>query len=300
MKFRNLYLIEVFHAVMKTGSMTGAARLLNMSQPSVSKYIQTLEALVDTELFVRDGRGISPTPAAVMMYEDVHALFEQANNVYRLMDSVSRTSRRRIRIGVPAVLGSRFIADVFTILNKSDRDFDLYVVVKDSEILKSSINAGRLDLAIVSDHISGSGIKIGTSPMVCIMPKNHPLNARAHVEPKDFLEHDYVAFESDIPMQSNIDRALREFSVKVYPRAVATTTPTLVELVGVGVGISVVHPFALINAHGEIEVRKFSPEISWDYRVITSSTLRNSLIVTKFVDAIKAAASTWLQRVRPS
>jgi DNA-binding transcriptional LysR family regulator len=297
MKFRNLYLIEVFHAVMRTGSMTGAARLLNLSQPSVSKYMQILEASVGAELFVRDGRGISPTATAALMYEDVHAIFDQANSIYRLMESVSRTSRRTIRIGVPPLLGSRFIADVIGHVGRDHEDFDLNVVVKDSEILKNWVNSGRLDLAIVHDLISGGGVNIAKAPMICIMPAGHPLKDNDHVGPEDLLSHDYVGFENDSPMQSRVDRLLREVGVKLYPRAVVTTTPTLVELVGVGIGISVVHPFALIDAHSPVCWTKFLPEISWDYRVITSATLRNSFLVTEFVRAIEAVATTWLQRL---
>ncbi|WP_069881622.1 LysR family transcriptional regulator [Bosea sp. BIWAKO-01] len=297
MKFRNLYLIEVFHAVMKTGSMTGAGRLLNLSQPSVSKYIQILEASIGTELFVREGRGISPTPTAMIMYEDVHALFDQANNIYRIMESVSRTSRRTVRIGVPPLLGSRFIADVLAHVEREQRDFDLNIVVKDSVILRSWVNSGRLDLAIVHDLISGAGVNIATAPMICIMPVAHPLNSRSHVGALDLLNYDCVGFESDSPMQSRVDHVLSECGVKIYARAIVTTTPTLVELVGVGVGISVVHPFALIDAHSPIVWKPFQPEIPWDYRVISSPTLRNSLLVTEFLEAIRAVASTWLQRL---
>ncbi|MBB4291430.1 DNA-binding transcriptional LysR family regulator [Rhizobium leguminosarum] len=297
MKFRNLYLIEVFHAVMKTGSMTGAARLLNLSQPSVSKYIQILESSIGAELFVRDGRGISPTATAIIMYEDVHALFDQANSIYRIMESVSRTSRRTIRIGMPPLLGSRFVADVLAHVGRDHQDFDINVVVKDSEILKNWVNSGRLDLAIVHDLISGGGVNIAKAAMICIMPAGHSLCDRDCVEPGDLLNHDYVGFESDSPMQSRVDRLLREVGVKIYPRAVVTTTPTLVELVGVGIGISVVHPFALIDAHTPVAWTRFSPDIFWDYRVISSSTLRNSYLVTEFLQAIESVASMWLRRL---
>jgi DNA-binding transcriptional LysR family regulator len=284
---------------MQTGSITGAARLLNLSQPSVTKHIQTLEALIASELFVRDGRGIVATPTAMTMYEDVHALFDQANNIYRIMESVSRTSKRRIRVGMPPVLGSRFIADVFSRLDGEHEDFVLNVVEKDSAILKIWITSGRLDLAVVTEHVSGSGLSIGNSPMVCIMPVGHPLAHRPHVTPADLMEHDYVAYESDSPVQTRIDQALRETSLKIYPKVVASTTPTLVELVGVGAGISVVHPFALINAHSPVETRPFAPIIPWSYRLISSSTLRNSLLVSEFMDKITQAAADWLERLAP-
>lgn len=295
MNFMKWYQIEVFQAVMKTGSMTAAARLLNLSQPSVSKHIQALEATIGAKLFAREGRGIIPTPAAISVFEEVHVLFDQANSIDRLLESFSRNAKSRLKIGLPPVLNSRFVSDVLEHMNADKTELAIYIAVKDSAILKNWITSGRLDVAIIGDHIYGSGINIAKSPMVCIMPAGHPLSSRTQVEPQDLAEHDYVAFESDSPLQSDIDGLLRDSGIKLYPKAIVTTTPTLVELVGRGMGISVVHPFALIGASTKLEIRPFSPPIFWDYKIIFSSTMNNAARIAEFVDAAKATAATYLQ-----
>ncbi|CAN7694132.1 LysR family transcriptional regulator [Mesorhizobium sp. LjRoot246] len=295
MNFMKWYQIEVFQAVMKTGSMTAAARLLNLSQPSISKHIQALEATIGAKLFVREGRGIIPTPTATSMFEEVHVLFDQASSVDRLLESFSRNARRRLRIGLPAVLRSRFISEVLAHMKTEHKDLALYIAVKDSAILKNWITSGRLDVAIVGEQIYGPGINIAKSPMFCIMPVGHPLTSKTHVEPSDLAVYDYVAFESDSPLQSAIDGVVRDSGMKLYPKAIVTTTPTLVELVGHGMGISVVHPFAMIDSSTKVEVRSFIPEIFWDYKIIVSSTIGNSARIDDFVEAAKATAAACLE-----
>lgn len=295
MNFMKWYQIEVFQAVMKTGSMTAAGRLLNLSQPSITKHIQALEATIGAKLFVREGRGIIATPLATSMFEEVHVLFDQANSIDRLLESFSRNAKRRLRIGIPPLLSSRFISEVLARMKTNDRDPAVYIAVKDSAILKNWITSGRLDVAIIGDYIYGTGINIAKSPMVCIMPPGHPLTARTHVEPTDLNAHDYVAFDSDSPLQSAIEDVVRDSGIKLYPKAIVTTTPTLVELVGHGMGISVVHPFATIDSSADVEVRPFMPEIFWDYKIIVSATIGNSVRVDDFVDSAKATAVAFLQ-----
>lgn len=295
MNFMKWYQVEVFQAVMKTGSMTAAARLLNLSQPSISKHIQALEATIGAKLFVRDGRGVSPTPTATSMFEDVHVLFDQANSIDRLLESFSRNAKRRLRIGIPPLLSCRFISEVLAKMKTEPKDLALYVAVKDSAILKNWITSGRLDVAIVGEQIYGPGIHIARSPMHCIMPVGHPLTSKSQVEPTDLVLHNYVAFESDSPLQSTIDAVVRDSGLKLYPKAIVTTTPTLVELVGRGVGISVVHPFAMIDSGSEVEMRPFVPKVFWDYKIIVSSTIGSSVRIDDFVESTKTVATALLE-----
>lgn len=295
MSFMKWYQIEVFQAVMKTGSMTAAARLLNLSQPSITKHVQALEATIGAKLFEREGRGIVPTPTATSMFEEVHVLFDQANNIDRLLESISINAKLRLRVGIPPLLSSRFIGEAVAHMKSESKDNAIYIAVKDSAILKNWITSGRLDAAIIGEHIYGSGINIAKSPMVCIMPVGHQLTCKTHVEPADLVEHDYIAFDSDSPLQSAIDGVVRDNGIKLYPKAIVTTTPTLAELVGHGMGISIVHPFAVIDSRTKVEVRPFLPVIYWEYKLIVSPTLRNSVRVDHFVDAVKATASAWLE-----
>ena len=62
--------LEAFLAVMSTGSITGAARLLDRSQSQVTRLIQDLETTLGFALFERNGPRIAPTDKGIAFHED--------------------------------------------------------------------------------------------------------------------------------------------------------------------------------------------------------------------------------------
>jgi DNA-binding transcriptional LysR family regulator len=77
--------LEAFLAVMRTGSLSGAARALNLAQPTVRRHIEALEAQWGAVLFTRTATGLAPTDAA----RDALALAEE-------MDASARALARRV------------------------------------------------------------------------------------------------------------------------------------------------------------------------------------------------------------
>ena len=60
-----------FAAVVETGSLSGAARKLGLTQPTLGRHVEALEAQLGTRLFERSLQGLNPTEAALRLYEPV-------------------------------------------------------------------------------------------------------------------------------------------------------------------------------------------------------------------------------------
>jgi DNA-binding transcriptional LysR family regulator len=67
-----------FAAVLREGSLSGAARALGMTQPSIARHIDALEQAIDGKLFVRSQRGLSPTDHALSLRPHADALVAAA------------------------------------------------------------------------------------------------------------------------------------------------------------------------------------------------------------------------------
>src|SRR3546814_5490968 len=98
--------MEVFHAIMVTGSITGAARLLNVTQPAVSTVLKHCESQLKMKLFVRVAGRLQPTAEA-------EAVFPQAASIFGRLDAVSRLTQDL----VGGRLGTLSIAAAFPIAN---------------------------------------------------------------------------------------------------------------------------------------------------------------------------------------
>ncbi|HZG32268.1 MAG TPA: LysR family transcriptional regulator, partial [Sphingopyxis sp.] len=97
--------IEIFHAVYVTGSVSAAARLLNISQPSVTKILRYAESSLGLSLFERTKGRLVPT-------EDAHELFVEVEEVQKRVEQLRRASRnlrfgqgRTLRVSVLPSLG---------------------------------------------------------------------------------------------------------------------------------------------------------------------------------------------------
>lgn len=92
----NLRHIEIFHAVYVNGSVSGAARALNVSQPSVSKMLRHAESLLGFPLFQR-------TAGRLVATEDAHALFTEVSEIQDRVYAL-REAGRNLRRGAGAML----------------------------------------------------------------------------------------------------------------------------------------------------------------------------------------------------
>ena len=80
--------IEVFNAVMLTGSVSAAARMINVTQPAVSRTLQHAELQLGFALFQRVRGRLKPTVEAQTLYPLIERLFTQLDEVQRLSASL--------------------------------------------------------------------------------------------------------------------------------------------------------------------------------------------------------------------
>lgn len=103
----NLHHLKLFRAVAAEGTLTGAARRLNLSQSALSTQIKSLEASLGHDLFERRGRGLILTEAGRIALDHADAIFRTADDLAAVMKEQGRT-RRALRVGALATLSRNF------------------------------------------------------------------------------------------------------------------------------------------------------------------------------------------------
>lgn len=187
--------IEIFYHVYRAGTISGAARHLNVSQPSVSKVLKHTEDQLGIALFRRERGRLVPTNKA-------HELFVEARDVYdrlsRFSESLQNISKRRgghIRLGVlPSLslsLGPEWIATML----KADPALTFELTTLHSSEIAPALGDKRVDLCLGFEERPGEEIaaqKIGEGAMVLIssapLPGDPPdIDWRAAIEGADFI-----------------------------------------------------------------------------------------------------------------
>lgn len=103
----NLHHLRLFRAVALDGTLTGAARLLNLSQSALSTQLRTLEATLGHDLFERRGRGLHLTEAGRIALDHAEAIFRTADDLTATLRETG-AARRALRLGALATLSRNF------------------------------------------------------------------------------------------------------------------------------------------------------------------------------------------------
>lgn len=96
---------RAFLAVLETGSLSGAARALNVAQPTVRARIEALEQALGTVLFTRSVRGLVPTDQARALAESARSMARASDAFVRLASAPANETAGAVRVGVSEFVG---------------------------------------------------------------------------------------------------------------------------------------------------------------------------------------------------
>ncbi|MEL6451294.1 MAG: LysR family transcriptional regulator [Pseudomonadota bacterium] len=144
----NLHHLRLFRAVARDGTLTGAARLLNISQSAVSIQIKALEASLGHDLFERRGRNLVLSEAGRIALDHADEIFRAAETLTATLNQAG-TKRRVLRIGALATLSRNFqIAFVEPLLGREDVEVILRSGTQ--EALLRGLEALSLDIVLTN------------------------------------------------------------------------------------------------------------------------------------------------------
>jgi DNA-binding transcriptional LysR family regulator len=239
-EFRHL---RYFLAVVETLHFSKAAERLGMAQPPLSQQIKRLEQLIGHRLFDRTTRGVKLTLAGQLLAERARTTID------KVQDDLAQV--RRLGSGEAGTLTVGFSGSVmFTALPiaiESYRQLYPKVELRLREMVTSAqipaLLDGTLDLAFLRDGDGAEGIKMTTllrEHYVAVLPQSHPLARRHSLHVADLRNEPFILFARRMgPLAFDRTMACCEAS-GFRPNIVqeAPQWPTLVRLVGAGLGVS--------------------------------------------------------------
>lgn len=283
----NLRHIEIFHAVYVNGTVSGAARALNISQPSVSKTLRHAESLLGFELFQRTNGRLVPT-------EDAHALF---SDVAEIQDRVRilREAGRNLRAGagmtlrisaLPSLALATLPAAVSRFLKeRPDVRFDLQTVHHDD--LLGKLYERETDIAIANKVPRGVPLGqswLGEGELVVLYREEDLPDAPPRLELAQLAGRPFITVATSGPLGRIFTDELERLSVEMNVVASARTFYIAAALVRGGVGLTVVDSFTAeaCMAPG-LQMRPLKPSLAFDVHAIHLLDRPPSALATKFL-----------------
>jgi len=110
----NLY--RSFLAVLEEGSLSGAARALALTQPTIARHIEALEAAVGFQLFIRSQRGLAATTGALELKPYVESLAATSAAMVRAASGQGRVVKGTVRVSASEIVGAEILPAILSSL----------------------------------------------------------------------------------------------------------------------------------------------------------------------------------------
>jgi DNA-binding transcriptional LysR family regulator len=240
--------IEVFRAVMRMGTVSGASAVLNAAQPGVSRAIRRLEDVVGFALFRRMRGRLVPTAEARALVEHADRLYLQLEGVNDAVERIAEGESRPFRVGASPSMARRLVPAGLVRLREFYPRLPLHLDVMPISQMVDFLLFGRGECLVTMfpvDHPGVTTARIGRGRLVCLLPPTHALSRRTDLRAREVPRERFVTFETDTP-HGRLVSALFGGAPPAASIGVRFAD-SAVNLVAAGLGVAVVDEFSAIG-----------------------------------------------------
>lgn len=243
----NLRQIEIFRAVMTTGSISGASQLLFVSQPAVSRLLSHTEQRVGFALFERIKGRLYATPEAKKLIHEVDLVYQGVQRVNELAADLAKNRTGILNIVSSQSVGQTLIPKALALFQAQHTDVKLTFQCLGHSYLKERLLSHRADLGIIispMEHPSLEVTPLCRNRLVCILPDNHELTRRATLTLADLRPYPLIAYERDTPLGVIVTEMYQADGEPLDPAIEVGSPHNAVALVHMGAGVALVDEFS--------------------------------------------------------
>ena len=147
--------LESFIQVARLRSFSAAAQQLHISQPAMSKRIQSLESHLSVSLFDRLGKRVRLTPAGELLVGKANAILDLSRDMERDVGNLAQTVSGRLSMATSHHIGLHRLSPVLQRFTQQYPEVELDIQFEDSEVAHKLVRAGDIELAVVTLNPAG-------------------------------------------------------------------------------------------------------------------------------------------------
>jgi DNA-binding transcriptional LysR family regulator len=287
--------IEVFNAVMLTGTVSAAAKLLHVTQPAVTQLLQTAELQLGYALFTRQRKRLVPTREAQALYPEVQRLVLQLESVRRLASALGTGEGSRLRILVVPSLAVRALPDALQRFRKRYPDMPVSIRTLHSHEIAQAIALQEGDVGIVygrPPHAALQEEPVATGRLVCVSRSaGAAADRRTTVTMEEVLRTPFVRIDERDPLGAMLADQWARLGLAPQGGITVQTHHIAMVLAEQGFGPAIIDSFtAQASRSGALHVRTLLPEVPVEVRALLPQGLRSPRPVADFIAAFRAVA----------
>jgi DNA-binding transcriptional LysR family regulator len=241
----NIRQMEVFRAVMQMGSVTAAAKLLNVSQPAVSAVLRHCEDQLKSKLFLRVGRRLRPTPEAEMLFPEVDSAFRRMELVTRLAQDLIAGTRGTIAVAATHSSAPLVASCIPRFLSPGGRDIRISLQSLPSAEVVDRVLSHEVDLGVAYGPVLHAGIEaelLVERKVVCVLPRSHALVTQRSISVANLVQTRVITYGTQTALGKIVQAELLKAGGDQNQLIEVNSTDLACMLVAAGAGVGVIDP----------------------------------------------------------
>jgi DNA-binding transcriptional LysR family regulator len=246
--------IEVIRAVMVTGTLAGAARLLNVAAPGLSRLMKYTEDSLGMKLFIRLGGRFVPAPEARVVFAQINEVHRNIDNLRLAVDALARGEGAELKVGATPSIGNVMVPRAVAEVRRKYADLQIDLDILKIEDAIDYLLLGRGEVVAISYRLEHPAITfepLARGQLFCIVAEAHPLAARTRISVEEIATFPLIGIDPRDPYGQIVVRLFERAGVPYRVPIKARFGVTVCALVRQNLGIAVIDEFTLAERKAE-------------------------------------------------
>lgn len=286
--------IEIIRAIMITGTVNGAAELLNVSAPGVSRAMKHAEGLLGLRLFSRQHGRYVPTHAASDVFAQMQDVFRKIEDLNFAIGRVRSGATSTFSFASVSSISQAVLPGAIARLRRTYPDLKMKLdVLKIEEAIDYLLlkKGEMVALSYKLDHPALLFQQLAPCALVALVPTDHPLAKRKSVTVSMLLDHPLIGFDPGDPYGAHIARPFIEAGRSPELAIQARYAHTVIGLVAKKLGVAVIDAFSVAGgAPPGVVILPLDPPSRFMTYVATNADAPPSNYAESLIDFLRAEA----------
>jgi DNA-binding transcriptional LysR family regulator len=283
--------VEVIRAVMITGTIGGAAKLLNVSAPGISRLVKYTERSLGIRFFQRQHGRYFPTPEAQNIFEQINGVYKKVDDLTDTISKIGRGALSELRIASVPSIAQIMVPRAIERIRRRYPDLHIDVNILKIEEAIDYLLLDKGDCVAMSYRLNHPGLDflpLASGELFCIVPPGHELAGRKQVSAAEIVRYPLIGIDPNDPYGRIMAElfARKKLSYDITIRARFGTT--VCALVKAGLGIAVIDQFTV--AHGGypgVEVLRIVEPTMFETYIAVKRGTPLSLHIEHFIECLR-------------
>jgi LysR family hydrogen peroxide-inducible transcriptional activator len=225
------------------GSFSRAADAAHVTQPTLSAGVQELEKILGAPVVDRARSGVILTPIGEEAVSRASDILARAEDLVQAAKSAGQPLSGRFRLGVIPTIAPFLLPKALPALRAQFPKLKLFLREDQTQKLIAGLKAGSLDAALIALPYDTQGLEtavVGDDELMAALPANHPLVGSDPIAPERLAGADLILLEDGHCLREHVLSSCGIEPPKANDEGTftATSLPTLVQMIGSGLGVS--------------------------------------------------------------